>query len=259
MSDYPDDDDDDAEEMPQGEPAEDATGGAQIPASWMWGSSTSLVLRSSGPTDPPIASGQLANVTLPEPAVCSIYFQATIVRRTDPANVVQVFTLNLLEGIGRVTVPRQVSYIAQPAFGSPLEVTLPFVPIHALQVNIEARGSAIGPADELEIVTYFILSPITRIAQKQSELKFGMAVPGEADSLDDEMREELEAEAPTVQQILSAGDDDQVEIVQTPRQRLIERVIGSLTQRLGRRPTKQQVRAALARVDARAARSRFAR
>jgi hypothetical protein len=257
MSDY---DDDDEAEMPQGEPADDATGGAQIPASWMWGSSTSLVLTSTGPTDPPIASGQLANVTLPEPAVCSIYFQATIVRRSDPANIVQVFTLNLLEGIGRVTVPRQVSYIAQPAFGSPLEVTLPFVPIHALQVNIEARGTGILAPQELEIVTYFILSPITRIAQKQSELKFGMAVPGEADSLDHEMHAELEAEAPTVQQILSAGEEpEQVEIVQTPRQRLIERVIVSLTQRLGRRPTKQQVRAALARVDARAARSRFAR
>lgn len=249
-----DDFDDEAEAMPEGEPAEDATGGARIPASWMWGSSTSLVLRSSGPTDPPIASGQLANVTLPEPAVCTIYFQASVVRRSDPANVVQAFTLNLLEGVGRVTVPRQISYVAQPAFGSPLEVTLPWVPLHALQVNLEARGGPMGSSDELEIVTYFILSPMTRMAQAEMPLKFGMTVPGEADALDHEMHAELEAEAPTVAEILRGEQQPQIEVVRTPRQALIETIIARLTQRLGRRPSKAQVRAALANIDARNAR-----
>jgi hypothetical protein len=234
--------------------------GAQIPASWMWGSSQTLTIVSAGPTTPAGASGQLANVQLPEPAVCSLYFQATIIRRTLPTNLVQAYTLNLVTGLGRVVVPRQIAYIAQPAFGSPLEVTIPFLPLHSLQVNVEALGSGIGAGNELVIETYFTMAPITRINEKTSPLLFGMAQPGEADSLDHEMLEELEAESPTVQQILTGerSPEPDVEIVSTPRQRLIERVIVSLEQRLGRRPTKQQVRAALARIDQRNA-SRFSR
>jgi hypothetical protein len=234
--------------------------GAQIPASWMWGSSTTMTIVSAGPTAAQTASGQLANVQLPEPAVCSLYFQATIIRRTLPVNLVQAYTVNLVTGLGRVVVPRQLAYLAQPAFGSPLEVTIPFVPLHSLQVNLEALGQGIGAGQELVIETYFTLAPITRINEKTSPLLFGMAQPGEADAMDHEMREELEAESPTVQQILTDEQSPQqrVEIVRSPRQRLIERVIVSLEQRLGRRPTKGQVRAALARIDQRNA-TRFSR
>lgn len=209
----------------------------------------------------PVQSIQLAQVQLPEPAVCSIYLQATLVSTFDPADTVQAFTLNLTEGIGRVAVPRQMSFIGQPAIGAPLELTIPFIPLHALQVNITAVGLFTSGTPEIVIETYLILSPLTRIAEPEQKLDFGMATAGEADSLDDEMREELQAEAPSVEQMMreeagetlegGEGDDDD-----EPEPSWQMRLARALTERYGRTPTPLEFRRAVRQLRSRQSRRR---
>lgn len=229
-----------------------------IPGSLMWGSSTQLVIDANGELR---VAKQLAQVSLPEPAVCTLYvqvaFRLSSVLSTDTR--LSVFTLNLLQGVGRLTIPRQVTFLDQPSPDSPLEWTMPFVPLHALNVNVEAIGAGIASGDRIELEVSFQLSPITRIPQKDMPLDFGMAEPGEADSMDHEMHAELEAESPTVAQILGAGNDLEREpepelVVPTGRQALVATVLERLTQRLGRAPTAEEARAALGRIDARRAR-----
>lgn len=241
-----------------------------VSPSWTWGSSASVeVTNATAPGPPPqsarVVTSQLAQISLPEPAVCSIYFQATV-ESNFIDDVVEVLTLNLLEGIGRVTVPRQISFLAQPAPGAPLEFTIPFVPVHALNVDIAARVRLNNPAGSLvRVQTYFVLSPLTRIPQKIQELQFGMALPGEADDLDDELRGELEAEGPTVQQVMAqtyvSGDDsdgghvidvegeDADEVQGAPPWML--RLVDALEERHGRPPTRLELRQAVARIQAR--------
>lgn len=231
-----------------------------IAPSFTWGSSTRMISTLNALTQ----SAQLAQVTLPEPSVCTLYFQTRIARNTNLAAVVSVFTLNLLQGLGRVTVPRQISFAAQPAMVQPIEFTLPFVPLHALQVNVSqtCTGLSVG-TDELETETYLVLAPLTRMKDKTpNEMKFGMAMPGEADSLDDDQREELEAEAPTVAEIMGrevTGEiepepEPETELVLTPEASIVQGIIAELRTRLGRAPTRQEAEAAVTRVQARIAR-----
>jgi hypothetical protein len=233
---------------------------------WTWGSSASVrITNANAPGPAPqfarTVTTQLAQISLPEPAVCSVYFQA-VVRSFHPTDVINTLTLNLLEGIGRVTVPRQVVYLAQPAITMPLEVTLPFVPVHALNVNIELDVQLNNAANSLvEVDCHFILSPLTRIPQKEQLLAFGMALPGEADSLDDEMVAELETEGPTVQAAVLEtmrvegqegdeleGDDgpDELEGVARHPAWLLD-LVEALAERLQRNPTRDELRAAIAR------------
>lgn len=230
-----------------------------IAPSFTWGSSTRMISTLNALTQ----SAQLAQVTLPEPSVCTLYFQTRIVRNTNLAAVVSVFTLNLLQGLGRVTVPRQISFAAQPAMVQPIEFTLAFVPLHALQVNVSqtCAGLSVG-SDELETETYLVLAPLTRMKDKTpNEMKFGMAMPGEADSLDDDMRDELEAEAPTVAEIMGREITGEIEDPEpeplpplSPERSIVDQIIGELRIRLGRAPTRQEAEAAVARVQARIAR-----
>lgn len=261
------DDDDDDDEVGG---TEDGAGtvGATISPSWTWGSSGTVeVPANTDPGQTIRASTQLAQITLPEPAVCSFYLQASL-RVTDPLDVVRVFTVNLLEGIGRVTVPRQISFQFQPAINGPLEYTLPFIPVHALQVNVEASIDKISedPTSTVSIDCYFVLSPITRIPQKAQKLAFGMAMPGEADDIDDELREDLEAEGPTARDAVMQGrrgydgseggdpvEEDEGRGVQRAPAWLLQ-VVDQLTQRYGRKPTRNELRAAVTRLRARRAR-----
>ena len=248
------------------------TVGAHISPSWTWGSSATIDIPTTNAGVTVSASAQVAQVSLPEPAVCSFYVQASL--RADPLDVVRVFTINLSEGIGRVTVPRQVSFQFQPALNAPLEFTLPFVPVHALQVNIEASVDIVSedPAGHVYIDVYFVLSPITRIPQQQQKLAFGMAMPGEADDLDDELREDLESEGPTAQAAVmqgrrsvdgsndqvegddDEGDDEGDDAPQPPA--WLTNVVEQLTRRHGRKPTLPELRAAVERLRARRARMR---
>ncbi len=234
---------------------------ATIAPSFTWGSSAKCISTLSNLS----ASAQLAQVSLPEPAVCTLYFQTTITRSTNSAATIKVFTLNLLQGIGRVTVPRQISFAAQPALSQPIEFTLPWVPLHALQVNVSQVCNGLSVAtDELETETYLVLAPLTRIAIPKSEqMKFGMALPGEADSLDDDMRDELEAEAPTVAEIMGREMTGEIEPEPEPDPEpppmsaegsIVSQIIAELTERLGRVPTRAEAKAAVARVQARLSR-----
>lgn len=233
-----------------------AAGG--IAPSFTWGASAKLLTTQAlvGKS----VSIQLAQVSLPEPAVCSLYFETRITRASQFASV-KVFTLNLVQGVGRVAVPRQISFIGQPSLTSPIEFTIPFVPLHALNVNIEQICDFVGiGTDELETETYLVLSPLTRMADKYQKIRFGMALPGEADSLDDDLREELEAEAPTVAEIMGREAEPptarggQYEPARTQAGSIVAEVIAQLTERLGRPPTRPEAEQALQRVQARLAR-----
>lgn len=230
-----------------------------IPPTWTWGSSTSISL---SPTLGSKIAAQLAQVTLPEPAVCSLYMQATA-RVTNPdVTSVGAFTLNLNQGIGRVTIPRQVTFAGQPSDQSPLEWTMPFVPLHALNVDVECTGDfRDSTGGQIDIQIYLLVSPITRIPMA-GKMEFGMSLPGEADALDDELREDLEDESPTTQEVMSNeadhrvhGDDDDdggEEPQQAPAWML--ELVDALGKRLGRAPTRKELRAAVARMRERAAR-----
>lgn len=228
-----------------------------IAPSFTWGASAKLLTTQAlvGKS----VSIQLAQVSLPEPAVCSLYFETKITRASQFASV-KVFTLNLVQGVGRVAVPRQISFIGQPSFTSPIEFTIPFVPLHALNVNIEQICDFVGIGnDELETETYLVLSPLTRMADKYQKIRFGMAMPGEADSLDDDMREELEAESPTVVEIMSGEAEPpsrggQYEPPRTQAGSMVAEIIAQLTERLGRPPTRPEAEQAVQRVQARLAR-----
>lgn len=239
-----------------------------ISPSWTWGSSATLIVNDpNAGSGRPIVSAQLAQVSLPEPAVCSVYFQASMTT-ADPRDVVRSFTLNLSEGIGRVTVPRQLSFPNQPAAPSPLEFTIPFMPVHALNVDCQAAVDVISGAPDIRIEVYMVLSPLTRIPQKEQKLAFGMAMPGEADDLDDDLREELEAEGPTAAQTVAGAyesqvdgsdglepdddgddDDDGEQVPRVPA--WVMGLIQQLEARLGRRPTRLELAAAVKRLRAR--------
>jgi len=233
--------------------------GTAIDPTWTWGSSAAFTLTFGGDFS---TSQQLAQVTLPEPAVCSIYFQASA-SINDPALAsVGTFSLNLTQGLGRVSVPRSIDFAGQPSFDSDLEFTIPFIPLHALQAEVQCIGD-LSPGGSITIQVYLVLSPLTRIPQQQQKLKFGMALPGEADALDDELLENLEGDAPTVADIMGQeaqhrvqgddGDDDGDDEPQAAPAWMMD-LVDALTKRLGRAPNRQELRAAVERMRARQAR-----
>jgi len=243
---------------------------SNVSPSWTWGSSAAINFDLSNPGTTVLNSAQLAQVSLPEPAVCSIYIQASF-QTNFPGNVVRTFTLNLTEGVGRVAIPRQITFQFQPAINAPLEFTLPFVPVHALQVNAEATLDVLSeePTDTASIQMYFVLSPLTRIPQQIQKLQFGMAMPGEADDLDDELSGELEAEGPSVveamregrQQVDGSSPEEPDPYPQPEPETEIERsppwlmpLIDRMARTLGREPTVPELSRAVRRVRARLAR-----
>jgi hypothetical protein len=225
---------------------------APIAPSWTWGSST-RVLSVDNTISP---SQQLASISLPEPAVCTLYFQCSVTKASvDAGAAIRAFTLNLLEGIGRVTIPRQITFDAQPAIDAPIEFTLPFVPLHALQVNVQQICQLIV-TDPIETECYLVLSPLTRVPAPvaQGAMKFGMSLPGEADSLDDELLGELETESPTVAEVMAfdaTGTPGEIEEPEVPDESriIVRRIIARLTERLGRPPTREEASAAVKRVQ----------
>jgi len=240
---------------------------SNVSPSWTWGSSGTINFDLSGqPGQAVAASSQLAQISLPEPAVCSFYLQASFFASSPIDDYINILTVNLLEGIGRVTVPRQISFNHQPAMSGPLEFTVPFIPVHALQVQVDAQlnHSSEDPAATARVELYFVLSPLTRIPQEIQKLQFGMGLPGEADDLDDELRGELEAEGPTVAQMMGEGRqqvdasspeeqaDDAPHIQRSPPWLLT--LIDQMTRRLGREPTRPELARAVRKVRARIAR-----
>lgn len=228
-----------------------------IDPTWTWGSSANLKFVNAF-NAPQIynASAQLAQVQLPEPAVCTLYLSASM-RSTDPSATISTFTLNLSQGLGRVTVPRQITFGGQPSEGSPIEWTLPFIPLHALQVDVSGTANFdFELAAEIDVQIYFVIAPITRIPQQIQKLQFGMALPGEADALDDELRTDLEGETPTAAQIMGQeaqqrvhgvqGDDDDDDEPEAAPAWMLD-LVDALTKRLKRPPNKRELHQAVAR------------
>lgn len=239
---------------------------ANVAPSWTWGSSARIDFDLSNPGTTVVGSTQLAQVQLPEPAVCSIYFQASFSAVAQFPSVMRTFTLNLLEGVGRVTVPRQISFQFQPSTLSPLEFTLPWVPLHALQVDVEATLDVLSedPGDTAALQIYLVLSPLTRMQNAPQKLDFGMAEPGEADEMDEELRGNLEDESPSVQAIMEQerldgmGEtappiDVEGEEVEAAPAWLLD-LVDVMTQRLGRPPKRRELAAVVQRMRQRQAR-----
>ena len=237
-----------------------------VEPTWTWGSSAMVSL---SPTLGLRNSTQLAQVSLPEPAVCSVYFEATA-RITNPAvTSIGVLTINLNQGVGRVTIPRQMSFAGQPSNLAQLQVTIPFLPLHSLNVDVEVTGDfPIVGGGEIDVQMFLVVTPITRIPQKIQELQFGMATPGEADALDDELLENLEGEAPSVAEIMGqeadqrvhgdagAGDDDDGGDEPQGAPAWMLDLVDALSARLGRAPKRSELRAAVTRMRERQARKR---
>jgi len=230
-----------------------------IAPTWTWGSSATLRAdNTTAPGPPPqfgrVVSAQLAQVSLPEPAVCTIYFQVAM-SSAIPSDVIEAFTVNLNQGVGRTTIPRQLTYLGQPALGAPLEVTIPFIPLHALNVDVTMLVKLNNPAGSLVVAEcYLELSPITRIPQKEQKLAFGMGLPGEADALDDALLEDLEGDSPSVQEAVLGelqpddgddGDGDGPRVQEPPP--WLFHLIRRMGRRLGRPPTKDELRHAIKR------------
>jgi len=214
----------------------------------LWGSSTPLQIIGVTPTSG--VSAQVADVRMPEPLTCAVYFQAEF---TGGAGTVQALTLNLHAGLGRTTVNRSLSFLGQPAPGNGLELTIPFLPMVNLLADVVVLGfAAPGSPEVVNGFPAFTLTltlqaaPLNRAHFAQEMKSFGMSLPGEADELDNELERDLEPSVPAREIITTAEP--------SPGNRLIEQTIAALTQRLGRRPTKPEVRLALARMDARRAR-----
>lgn len=228
-----------------------APGPGLVAPTWTWGSSATIrVDNDTAPGPAPqfarTVSAQLAQVSLPEPAVCSLYFQATV-ESAIATDVVEAFTVNLNQGVGRTTAPRQVTFPNQPAVGSPLEHTFEFVPLHALNVDLQLVVKLNNTVGSLVVVTtYLLLSPITRIPQKEQKLAFGMALPGEADSMDDALLEDLEGEAPSVQEAVLGDyvqpEQGELEGQPPPWLMMLTRRLG---RRLGRPPSRDELRRAV--------------
>jgi hypothetical protein len=273
--DFDEEDFDDGDEIgaagPGAGPAQTA-----VEPTWTWGSSASVKADTTSAVGAPpfnvrTVTAQLAQISLPEPAVCSLYFQASATFNHND-DTIQALTLNLYEGVGRVTVPRQITFPGQPAPGAPVEFTLAFTPLHSLQVDITLAVQLQHADSVIELQTFFILTPVTRIPQKEQKLAFGMALPGEADDLDDELRQDLEAEGPTAAQAVAEGrvrvdgsndhvrdddegDDDEGDDAPAPKVHpVVARLIEQLTARHGRLPTKPELRKAVQRFKARQAR-----
>lgn len=232
-----------------------------ISPTWTWGSSARLEFSGAGDGSFK-TSAQLAQVSLPEPAVCSVYLQASAQLTNPESCYVGTFTVNFAQGLGRVTVPRQMSFSSQPGPDSPLELTIPFLPIHALQVDVSANLiGAITGTNSIQV--FLVISPITRIPQQIQKLQFGMALPGEADALDDELRNDLEGESPTVSETMLREADQRVhgeadeEEEEEPPERApawMLDIVDRLTARLGRPPRRQELMQAISRYQARASR-----
>lgn len=257
-------DEDDSDEVGEMQGAPSATA---ISPSWTWGSSQNVALVSAAPAlFAPGVSQQLAQVALPEPAVCSLYFQVSITV-SDPTILLRVFNIRFTQGVGRTSVIREISYLAQPAPLAPLEVTLAFMPLHALQVDVFAAAD-FGVAGRADLAVSLILTPLTRIPQKEQKLAFGMALPGEADDMDDELREDLESEGPTARDavmqgrrdidgsndtVMEEGEEEEGQHVQRAPAWLLQ-VVDQLTNRYGRKPTRAELKQAVVRLRARKAR-----
>ncbi|HEV8549237.1 MAG TPA: hypothetical protein VGQ57_09415 [Polyangiaceae bacterium] len=209
----------------------------------LWGSTVQLQIPGNTPTSG--LSIQVADVRMPEPLVCSVYFQADFAAGQGTVIGLQ---LDSQVGLGRTTANERRIFPNQPVPTGSLIETFDHVPLITYLANVTVFGFADpgstqtlpNPAGGGGSVPAFTLNltiqvaPITRAKVTAEHQIWGMALPGEADELDDEMEKDLQPLEPT---------HDQRAVLQL--------VINQLQRRLGRRPSPGEVRAGVARMEAR--------
>jgi hypothetical protein len=206
----------------------------------MWGASGKLVF--PGPAVVDSVTLQLADIRFPEPVSATISF---IAHRAGGPGTVQALTLELLLGLGRTNVTRPATFNLQPTFGVPIVYLIEMQAVVSVQGRVIGSGFSAG-AVAAEVDCTLQASPITRIQYEREALKFGMALPGEADGMDDAMREDLEEYAPEEAAIMRERQaqgrhpfEDDEEDEEPDRGRIVvppqfERAIGRVSARLGR-------------------------
>lgn len=241
--------------------------GDQLLLTKMWGSSNQLRFTSASASN--TDSQQLADIRFPEPAVCSIFLQSAILSGT---GTIGVINYELIVGLGRTVTTRILTYPAQPTPGIALDVIVPQQPISSLQVRVFGTGSSSVVGQDYIVQNVIEVAPFTRLDYRKDPLTFGMAEPGEADGLDDDLRDELEAEAPTVREMLYTEQAQvsglvpyELEPEPEPEPRdeqartLINYVTQTLAGRYGRQPSSLEVLRALEHVSGRPRRGRYRR
>jgi len=171
----------------------------------MWGSNTILSFPVSGSVVqlPPV---QLIDAPMPEPCTATILFQAEVTAPPSLLYAISYLTLNLTIGLGRVSVNRQYTWNGTPRIGVPIIFTLPFVPVVQLLATVQGGGQSFG-GEPATVLCSAQVSPIGRFPLSNS-LTFGMAKPGEADGLDDELLDDLEAHSPDEADVMRAAQDE---------------------------------------------------
>lgn len=176
---------------------------SQLDLTRMWGSSAQVIWQPGAPNRAP--ETQVADIRLPEACVTSVYFQAEVL--TPPAvatGVIQSLFLRLTIGLGRTTVHRVNAWIGVPTVGSPIQLTLPFVPAASILAQVGGIGNSLSLTDAFALLCTIEVSPIGRFPIKKEPLQLGMALPGEADGMDDAMYENLEEQHPETAEIMRA-------------------------------------------------------
>jgi hypothetical protein len=164
----------------------------------MWGSTVDVHINDTIAADG--FSVQFSDVRLPEPLDCSIYFHA---ERAGVAGTLVATTLELLIGLGRTNVKRTSTFMGQPTPTAPLDFSLPFQPMTIVQARAIVQGFKAASGTEPMIIRCTLqVAPVTRAQYEKEALKFGMALPGEADGMDDDLYEDLEENAPGVADIM---------------------------------------------------------
>jgi hypothetical protein len=218
----------------------------------LWGSSTQVQIVGFLSSSTGITV-QVADVRMPEPLTCSVFFQAQFAAGQGSIDGLQ---LEQQIGLGRTTITKRWRTNSQPTPNDDLVQTFEFVPMITYLANVTIVGTASptstqflpDPAGGGGSVPAFTLNlsievaPITRAKVTSTHERWGMALPGEADAMDDALR----IPAPQPPPAPPAPTHDQ--------RALLQMVVNQLTKRLGRRPSPAEVRAALARMEVRRAR-----
>lgn len=223
---------------------------SQLALTRMWGSTTKIAFDPTGAQQS--QPKQVADVRLPMACACTVFFMAEVTSQPTVAGVVNSLELEMTIGLGRVTTTRKLAFAGVPNPGAQFEVTLPFVPLATLMATLTGTGTSFTPGSDYEITITMMVTPIGILKIEAEPLEFGMSTPGEAEDLDESLRDELEPDAPSPEEVAEEFPDDmpadatdpeeahEVEVYVPRRRRQIvippelERYVERLSRRLGR-------------------------
>lgn len=215
---------------------------SQLALTRMWGSTTKIAFDPSGAQAS--QPRQVADVRLPMACACSVFFMAEITSQPTVTGVINSLELEMTIGLGRVTTTRKLAFAGVPNPGAQFELTLPFVPLATLMATLSGNGTSFTPGEAYEVTITMMVTPIGILEIKSEPLEFAMATPGEADDIDEDLRDELEPDAPSPEDVAEETyEAEEVEVYRPRRPRQIEipaeleRYVQKLSRRLGRPAT----------------------